>query len=82
MSYKWGNTRVLRLSLIYTDPGIIKTIKISQATLDWTYYEDVGRRPEGSSRAGRPKLRWLEDLTTLGIRGWRRRALDRDRWKS
>ena len=22
-----------------------------------------------------------EDLRTLGIRGWRRRALDRDRWK-
>ena len=42
-------------------------------------------RPEGSRRAGRPKLRWLnvveEDLRTLGIRGGRRRALDRDRWK-
>ena len=61
--------------------------------MDWTYYEDAGRkpskeiylRPEGSRRAGRPKLRWLdgveEDLRTLGIRGWRRRALDRDRWK-
>ena len=42
-------------------------------------------RPEGSRRAGRPKLRWFdgveEDLRTLGSRGWRRRALDRDRWK-
>ena len=42
-------------------------------------------RPEISRRAGRPKLRWLdgveEDLRTLGIRGRRRRALDRDRWK-
>ena len=42
-------------------------------------------RPEGSRQAGRPKLRWLngveEDLRTLGIRGWIRRALDRDRWK-
>ena len=41
--------------------------------------------PEGSRRAGRPKLRWLDgvkkDLRTLGIRGWRRRALDSDRWK-
>ena len=42
-------------------------------------------RPEGSRRAGRPKLRWLdgveEDLWNFGIRGWRRIALDRDRWK-
>ena len=42
-------------------------------------------RPEGSRRAGRPKLRWLdgveEDLMNLSIRGWRRSALDRDRWK-
>ena len=40
-------------------------------------------RPEGSRRAGIPKLRWLdgveEDLKNLGIRGWRRIALDRDR---
>ena len=44
-------------------------------------------RAEGSRRESRPKLtiRWLdgveEDLRTLGIRGWRRKALDRDRWK-
>ena len=42
-------------------------------------------RPKGSRRAGRPKLRWLdgleEDLRTLGISGWRRKAIDRDRWK-
>ena len=42
-------------------------------------------RPEESRRAGRPKLRWLDgvekDLRTIGIRGWRRRALDRDRWR-
>ena len=41
--------------------------------------------PERSRRTGRPNLRWLdgveEDLRTLGIRGWKRRALDRDRWK-
>ena len=38
-------------------------------------------KPEGSRQAGRPKLRWLdgveEGLRTLGIRGWRRRALQR-----
>ena len=40
---------------------------------------------EGSKRTGRPKLRWLDgvekDFRTLGFRDWRRRALDRDRWK-
>ena len=43
-------------------------------------------RPEGSRRVGRPKLRWLdrveEDLRTLRIRRWRRRALDTDGKKS
>ena len=43
-------------------------------------------RPEGSRRAGRPKLRWLdvveEDLRNFGIRGWRRRALDRQTERS
>ena len=42
-------------------------------------------RSEGSRQAGRTKLRWLdgveEDLRTLGIRGWRRRAVDRDKWE-
>ena len=42
-------------------------------------------RPEGSRRAGRPKLRLLDgvekDLRNLGIRGWRSRALDRNRWR-
>ena len=79
---------------IYTDPDKIKTIKISK--LRWTGHimrmpeenpvkKLTSLRPEGSRRAGIPKLRWLdgveEDLRNLGIRGWRRRALDRDRWK-
>ena len=67
---------------IYTDPGIIKTIKISK--LRWTGHimrmpeknpvkKLILLRPEGSRRAGRPKLRWFdgveEDLRTLSIRG-------------
>ena len=88
MAYSFNS----ELYSIYTDPDIIKTIKISK--LRWT-----GRitrmseenpvkkltllRPEGRRRTGRPKLRWLDgvekDLGTLGIRGWRRRSLDGDR---
>ena len=54
---------------MYTDPDIIKTIKISK--LRWTGHimmmpeeNPVKKltllRPEGSRRAGRPKLRWLD----------------------
>ena len=91
---KWHIRYNSELYSIYTDPDIIKTIKISK--LNWTGH--VNRMPEENPvkkltllrseecrRAGRRKLRWLdgveEDLRTLGIRGWRRRALDRDRWK-
>ena len=89
-----GKWRIRYNSYIqYTGPDIIKTIKISK--LRWTGHimrmpeENTVKkltlpRTEGSRRAGRPKLRWcdgVEDLRTFGIRGWRRRALDRDRWK-
>ena len=84
---KWRIRYNSELYSIYTDPDIIKTIKISK--LRWTglimrmpEQNPVKKltllRSEGSRRAGRPKLRWLErveDLRTLGIRGWRRRAL-------
>jgi hypothetical protein len=43
------------------------------------------QNPFGSRRKGRPKLRWVDDseadLKTLGVRGWRRKALDRDEWR-
>ena len=79
---------------LYTDPDIIKTIKISKLRCTGHIMRMPEENPvkkltllrtEGSRRAGIPKLRWLdgveEDLRTLGIRGWRRRALDLDRWK-
>jgi hypothetical protein len=42
-------------------------------------------RKRGSSRKpGRPRKRWLDgvtkDLEVLGLRGWRRRYLDREEW--
>ena len=64
---------------VIISPDIIKTIKISK--LRWTGH--IMRIPK--ENPGRSKRRWLdgveEDLRTLDIRGWRRRVLDRDRWK-
>ena len=62
---------VITVNYIYTDPDIIKTIKISK--LHWTGHiirmpeeKPVKKltllRPEGSRRAGRPKLRWLDEV--------------------
>lgn len=62
--------------------------------MDWTCHEKRGKgpsektmfsRPEGARRRGRPKTRLLdkaeEDLQKIGIRAWRRRALDRNAWR-
>ncbi|PSN39930.1 hypothetical protein C0J52_17151 [Blattella germanica] len=42
-------------------------------------------KAEGSTRVGRPRLMWMdeieEDLRKLGTRAWRRQALDRDDWR-
>ena len=41
--------------------------------------------PEGTRHAGKPKLRWLEsveeDLKQMGVRNWRRKSQDREKWR-
>jgi hypothetical protein len=43
-------------------------------------------KPVGQRRRGRPRTRFLdnmeEELGIIGIRAWRRTAMDRDAWKN
>ena len=68
---------------LYRSPGIITPIRISR--LRWAGHaqrmsdenilkEIMDCKPEGRSRIGRPKLRWidveLEDIKKLGVKNW------------
>ena len=43
-------------------------------------------QPGGRRLRGNPRIRWMDkaesDLRQLGVRKWRQRAQDRDKWKA
>jgi hypothetical protein len=43
-------------------------------------------KPEGTRRVGKARARWLEsvhtDLRKMGAKIWRRKAQDRDQWRT
>jgi hypothetical protein len=51
---------------------------------DRTIKKIFNTKPDRTRRAGRPKLQWEDgvdqDMTTLGVKNWRRVALDREEW--
>jgi hypothetical protein len=83
------------LCKLFSEPDIVKTIKIGR--LQWPGHV-IGKlnintikkltllKPDGCRRVGRPELRFMDgiqdDLRMFSVRGWRRRALDRRKWKN
>jgi hypothetical protein len=51
---------------------------------DRTLKKIFNTKPDGVRSAGRPKLRWEDgvdhDMKILGVKYWKKIALDRDEW--
>ena len=49
------------------------------------YKKIILDKPESRRRVGRPNLRWMDGVMRaaewLGVRNWRIKAKDRDRWR-
>lgn len=95
-TYEQGFWRIktnAELYELYKDINIVVDIKLRR--LEWlghvarmennrTPKALLDALPVGRRKVGRPKLRWLDDvqadLTRVGVRRWRTRALDRSDW--
>lgn len=79
---------------LYNSQAIVTDIKIKR--LNWLGHiqrksaEEMVKkvfngRPGGVRKAGRPRVRWMddmeEDLRVMGVRGWKEKVKDRDQWK-
>lgn len=79
----------------FKSPDIIAIIKVRR--LEWlghvmrmqnqrTAKKILEGKPEGRRRIGRPRLRWLDDveadLREMGVKRWRKKAVDRQEWAS
>jgi hypothetical protein len=75
---------------LFSEPNVVTFLKTQRQR--WARHI-VGMKEDnpakkltfGSRRKGWLKLRLVDDigadLKTLGLRGWRRKALDRDKWR-
>jgi hypothetical protein len=86
------NTEVMEL---YDDLDIVTEVKsmrlrwlghIDRMSNDRSTKKLYNNKPEGLTLVGRPRKRWLDeveqDLKQMGVRGWKRRAQNRDEWRS
>jgi hypothetical protein len=89
---EWRRRYNKELYQLFKEPDILKCIKINR--LRWcghvrmdpqrTVQKVFNSKAYGSSKIGRPKLRWedgvLEDIRVLDIKNWRDTAMRREEW--
>lgn len=90
---EWRIRTNAELKILYGESDLVTEIKRSR--LRWLGHvqrmEDSNPvkkvflgKPQGRRSRGRPRKRWLEDveedLHSMGVRGWRRKAVDRAEW--
>ena len=78
---------------IFNEPNIVNYIKVKR--LAWAGHlvrmnsdralkKIFNTKPDGARSAGRPKLRWEDavdqDMRILGVKNWKKVALNRDEW--
>jgi hypothetical protein len=78
---------------IFNEPNIVNYIKVKRLAWaghlvctnnDKTLKKIFNTKPDGARNAGRPKLRWEDDvdqdMRILGVKNWKKVALNRDEW--
>jgi hypothetical protein len=90
----WRRRYNYELYEAFEDPNIVNYIKVKRLAWaghhlmrmnnDRTIKKIFKTKPDGTRRAGRPKILWEDgvdqDMKTLGVKKWRREALDREDW--
>jgi hypothetical protein len=77
----------------FNEPNIVTYIKVKRLAWaghlvgmnsDRTIEKIFNTKPDGLRSVGRPKLRWEDgvdqDIRILGVRNWKKVALNRDEW--
>ena len=90
----WRSRYNEELYCLYDETDLVTTIKITRLRWAGQIVQMQDNMPckkitldklEGSRRAGRPNLRWMDgvmrDAERLGVRNWRTKARDRDGWR-
>ena len=89
----WQKRYSYELYKTFNEPNIVTYIKVKRLAWvghlvlmnnDRTLKMVLNTKPDGVRSAGRPKLRWEDDvdqdIRILGVKNWKKVALNRDKW--